>query len=106
MFRSLRGGANWAPETAEAASHVRRERPLSDASAGTDRIRNLLGQKLQNRRHPHKHDPDGGIDGWISWEESLSHLFCSSGFIAEAQVYTAVARYATDRLPLTISSES
>lgn len=43
------------------------EQPLSDASAGTYSKRDLLGQKLQNRRHPHKHYPDGGINGWICW---------------------------------------
>lgn len=33
----------------------------------------LLGQELQDERHPHKRNPDGGIDGWVSREESLSH---------------------------------
>lgn len=30
-------------------------------------------EELQDERHPHKYKPDGGIDGWMSREESLSH---------------------------------
>lgn len=30
-------------------------------------------QELQDERHPPKRKPDGGIDGWMNREESLSH---------------------------------
>lgn len=33
----------------------------------------LLGQELQDERRSRKRKPDGGIDGWMSREESLSH---------------------------------
>lgn len=39
-----------------------------------------MRQELQDERHPHKCNPDGGIDGWMSREESLSHPFCRLSF--------------------------
>lgn len=41
----------------------------------------MLGQELQDERHPYKHKPDGGIDGGMSREENLSHPLSLSLFL-------------------------
>lgn len=56
------------------------ELPTAACGEGKRRNGGLMRQELQDERHPHKCNPDGGIDGWMSREESLSHPFCRLSF--------------------------
>ncbi|KAM7371157.1 hypothetical protein PAMP_010648 [Pampus punctatissimus] len=54
-------------------------------------------QELQDERHPHKRKPDGGIDGWMSREESLSHPLSQSSshsvsFCGDSNLYPKVTK--------------